>query len=86
MYVPPAFRIDRAAALAFAAARGFGLAIAHDGARPIASPLPFAIDYRDDGTPFVQFHVARGNPLTQLARERRNLSDRSQRGGRLRVT
>jgi transcriptional regulator len=67
MYIPPAFHIDRAAALAFAATRGFGLAIAYDGGRPIASPLPFAIDYRDDGTPFVQFHVARGNPLTQLA-------------------
>ena len=34
---------------------------------PIASPIPFAIDYRDNGTPFVQFHVARANPLTQLA-------------------
>jgi transcriptional regulator len=67
MYVPPAFRIDRAASLAFAAARGFGLVAAFDGARPVASSLPFAIDYREDGTPFVQFHVARANPLTQLA-------------------
>jgi transcriptional regulator len=67
MYVPPAFRVDRAASLAFASARGFGLAVANDGARPVASPIPFAIDYRDDGTPFVQFHVARANPLTQLA-------------------
>jgi transcriptional regulator len=67
MFIPPAFRIDRAASLAFAAARGFGLAIAYDGERPTASPIPFAIDYREDGTPYVQFHVARANPLTQLA-------------------
>lgn len=67
MHVPSAFRLDRSACLAFAAARGFGLAIAYDGTRPIASPLPFAIDYREDGTPFVQFHVARANSLTQLA-------------------
>jgi len=67
MFVPPAFRLDRAASLAFAAARGFGLAVAHDGARPIASPVPFAIDYREDGTPLVQFHIARANPLTRLA-------------------
>jgi transcriptional regulator len=67
MHVPSAFRLDRAASLAFAAARGFGLAVAYDGTRPVASPVPFAIDYRDDGTPFVQLHVARANPLTQLA-------------------
>ncbi len=67
MHVPPAFRLDRAACLAFAAARGFGLAVGYDGTRTVASPLPFAIDYRDDGTPFVQFHVARANPLTLLA-------------------
>ena len=57
--VPRLSRSRRRAALA--------LPLAYDGARPVASPLPFAIDYRDDGTPFVQFHVARGNPLTQLA-------------------
>ena len=28
MYIPPAFRIDEAASLAFAAVRGFGLVIA----------------------------------------------------------
>ena len=67
MYAPPAFRIDRAASLAFAAEHGFGLVIACDGVRPVASPLPFVIDYAADGTPRVGFHVARGNPLADLA-------------------
>lgn len=63
MYVPPAFRIDRAACLAFAAARGFGLACAHDGQKPVASPVPFHIEYGGDGTPLACFHLARHNPL-----------------------
>jgi transcriptional regulator len=67
MYVHPAFRIDRAASLAFAAARGFGLVVACDGGRPIASPLPFRLDYANDGTPRLGFHVARNNPLAGLA-------------------
>jgi transcriptional regulator len=67
MYIHPAFRIDRAASLAFAAARGFGLVVACDGARPTASPLPFRLDYASDGTPRLGFHVARNNPLAGLA-------------------
>lgn len=67
MYVPPLFKIDRTACLAFAAARGFGTVIGFDGARPQASALPFAIAYGADGTPRAQFHVARGNPLAALA-------------------
>jgi transcriptional regulator len=67
MYVPPAFQIDRAASLAFAAARGFGLVVGFDGARPVASPLPFHLDYACDGSPRIAFHVARGNPLAELA-------------------
>jgi transcriptional regulator len=67
MYIQPAFRIDRADCLAFAAARGFGLVVAHDGVRPTGSPLPFHISYRDDGTPVASFHVARNNPLAVLA-------------------
>ncbi|MFC0242736.1 FMN-binding negative transcriptional regulator [Rhodopseudomonas telluris] len=70
MYVPPAFKPDRSACLAFAAARGFGLVCAHDGRKPVASPLPFAIDYSSDGTPLLSFHVARGNPLAGLADSR----------------
>jgi transcriptional regulator len=59
--------MDRTACLAFAAMRGFGLVVAHDGVRPIASPLPFHLGYRDDGSPRATFHVARGNPLATLA-------------------
>jgi transcriptional regulator len=67
MYVPPVSRIDRAASLAFAAARGFGLACAHDGGKPVASPVPFHIEYGRDGTPLLCFHLARHNPLIGLA-------------------
>jgi transcriptional regulator len=67
MYTPPMFKPDRAAGLAFAEARGFGTVCAWDGAKPVASPLPFFLDYADDGTPCVAFHVARGNPLIGLA-------------------
>ena len=67
MYTPPMFKSDRAASLAFAQARGFGLACAWDGAKPIASPLPFYLTFADDGTPRAAFHVARHNPLLKLA-------------------
>ena len=67
MYTPPPFKPDRAACLAFAQTRGFGLFCASDGARPIASSLPFALKSAADGTPQIAFHVARGNPLARLA-------------------
>jgi transcriptional regulator len=67
MYTPPPFQLDRAASLGFAERRGFGLACAWDGGKPIASPLPFYLDYADDGTPQALFHVARHNPLVKLA-------------------
>jgi transcriptional regulator len=67
MYTPPMFKPDRAASLAFAQARGFGLVCAWDGARPIASSLPFYLTFADDGTPRAAFHVARHNPLVKLA-------------------
>jgi transcriptional regulator len=67
MYTPPFFQPDRAASLAFAAARGFGTVCAHDGVRPVASALPFCLEYSSDGTPVVAFHVARGNALAALA-------------------
>lgn len=67
MYTPPPFKPDRAAALAFAEARGFGMVCAFDGNRPIASLLPFYLSYADDGTPRALFHLARGNPLAKLA-------------------
>jgi transcriptional regulator len=61
------FKPDRAVSLAFAQARGFGTVCAWEGSRPIASSLPFCLVYTDDGTPQVAFHVARHNPLAQLA-------------------
>jgi transcriptional regulator len=67
MYTPPLFQPDRAASLAFAAARGFGTVCAYDGAKPLASALPFCLEYLNDGTPTVAFHVARGNALAALA-------------------
>ncbi|WP_027578228.1 FMN-binding negative transcriptional regulator [Bradyrhizobium sp. Ai1a-2] len=67
MYTPPPFKPDRAASLAFAEARGFGLVCAWDGAKPIASLLPFYLSYAADGTPRAVFHLARHNPLIKLA-------------------
>ena len=67
MYTPPMFKPDRAASLAFAEARGFGLVCAWDGAKPVASSLPFYLTSADDGTPRAAFHVARHNPLVKLA-------------------
>jgi transcriptional regulator len=67
MYTPPMFKPDRAASLGFAEARGFGTVCAWDGARPIASSLPFYLTYADNGTPHAAFHVARGNALATLA-------------------
>jgi len=67
MYTPPQFKPDRAASLAFAEARGFGTICAFDGTKPIASLLPFYLDYADDGTARAAFHVARHNPLIRLA-------------------
>ena len=67
MYTPPMFKPDRAASLAFAQTRGFGLVCAWDGKKPIASPLPFYLTFADDGTPRAAFHVARHNPLVKLA-------------------
>ncbi|MBR0871127.1 FMN-binding negative transcriptional regulator [Bradyrhizobium tropiciagri] len=67
MYTPPVFKPDRAASLGFAEARGFGIACAWDGGKPIASALPFYLSYAADGTPRALFHVARHNPLVKLA-------------------
>src|SRR5258707_14470500 len=67
MYTPPMFKPDRATSLAFAKTRGFGTVCAWDGAKPIASSLPFYLSYADDGTRRAAFHVARHNPLAKLA-------------------
>jgi len=67
MYTPPMFKTDRAASLGFAEARGFGSVCAWNGAMPVASSLPFYISHADDRTAQALFHVARHNPLAQLA-------------------
>ena len=67
MYIPPAFKVDCSTSLEFATRHGFGVVCAFDGKKPIASPLPFDIDYGSDGTPRLAFHVARGNPLAACA-------------------
>ncbi|MGZ5877114.1 MAG: FMN-binding negative transcriptional regulator, partial [Bradyrhizobium sp.] len=67
MFTRPFFEPDRAASLAFVEARGFGVVCAYDGGKPVASSLPFCLEYSNDGTPCVSFHVARGNPLAGLA-------------------
>jgi transcriptional regulator len=67
MYTPPMFKTERATSLAFAEARGFATVCAFDGEKPLASLLPFYLSYADDGTPRAVFHLARGNPLIQLA-------------------
>ena len=70
MYTPPAFKVHPALALAFAAARGFGLVVSCDGGRPLASPVPFLIEERPGKSPRVSFHLARANPLAQVAEKR----------------
>jgi transcriptional regulator len=67
MYVPSAFKVHPALALAFAGARGFGLVIACDGGRPVAAQVPFLLIEADGKSPRAVFHVARGNPLAALA-------------------
>jgi transcriptional regulator len=66
MYMPPPFKSDRAKAVAFAQARGFGTICAWDDAKPVAAALPFCLGFAADGTPIVSFHVARGNALARL--------------------
>ena len=67
MYTPPLFKQERTASLAFAEERGFGTVSAWNGARPIASSLPFYLSQTGDGALQALFHVARGNPLTKFA-------------------
>ena len=70
MYTPAAFQTHPALALAFAAARGFGLVVSCEGGRPTASPVPFLITEAHGKTPCVAFHLARANPLAALAEKR----------------
>ena len=62
----PQFRIEQERALAFAAARGFGVIAAADAGGPRASHVPFVIERRDDRV-IVQIHLTAKNPLLELA-------------------
>lgn len=62
----PQFRIEQERALAFAAARGFGVIIAADMRGPRASHVPFVIERRD-GAAVAQIHLTASNPLIGLA-------------------
>ena len=67
MYVHPAFQIDRSTALSFASARGFGTFVTCAEGRLVASALPFLLSYAANGTPVIEFHVARANALAAIA-------------------
>jgi transcriptional regulator len=67
MYVNSHFKVHPATSLAFAAARGFGLVVASDAGRPVAAHLPFRLIEQDGKVPKLEFHVARANPLAQIA-------------------
>jgi transcriptional regulator len=67
MYVNPTRKVHPAVSVAFAAARSFGLVIACEGRRPMASLLPFRLIETHGKMPRLEFHLARGNPLGQVA-------------------
>jgi len=67
MYVNSHFKVHPATSLAFAAARAFGLVVASEGGRPIAAHLPFRLVEQDGRVPKLEFHVARANPLGEIA-------------------
>jgi len=66
MYAPAAFTPHHAVSVAFAAARSFGLVVACDRGRPVASLLPFRLAESEKALR-ATFHVAKANPLAALA-------------------
>jgi transcriptional regulator len=63
MYVHPAFKVDRAEALAILRERAFGLLVVTGPDGPVGVHLPFLVDQRDGGGLRVALHVARANAL-----------------------
>ena len=63
MYVPPPFRTDETAALAFVAERGFGTLVATGDELPVAVHVPFVLDTDGSGRVRVACHVARANEI-----------------------
>lgn len=66
----PPFRMAETEALAFAAARGFGLLVAADDDGPRGSHVPFIIRSKADRV-LLQVHLTARNPLVALADGRR---------------
>jgi transcriptional regulator len=62
----PKFSLDRDDALDFAEQRGFGLLVACGAQQPTGSHLPFVVR-RNGAEVIVNLHVAKGNPLAELA-------------------
>jgi predicted FMN-binding regulatory protein PaiB len=58
MYTSPKIQPDRATALSFAQARGFATVCAFDGGKPVASALPFCLDYASDGARLFMWRAA----------------------------
>jgi transcriptional regulator len=65
MYINPAFKTDADSAWAFVRARGFGTVVAVDAGSPVGAHVPLLVASRD-GTPTLEFHVARANPLHRV--------------------
>ncbi len=64
MYIPPAFAIDRTAAIALLRERGFGLLVLASAAdAPAGVHAPFLVEERAGGSLRVELHVARANRL-----------------------
>ena len=62
----PPFRMEDAAAVEFAARRGFGLVAASERGELMASHVPFVVRLHE-GVVTVEFHVTAANPLACLA-------------------
>jgi len=65
MYVNPSFTTDDDVAWSYVAERGFGAVVAFDDGVPSASQVPLLVTERD-GKRYVEFHVARPNPLHKV--------------------
>lgn len=69
MYTHPAFKIDKAEALALLRERAFGIFVVPTGDAPFAVHVPFLVDENDDGGWRVELHVARANPIHEYIGE-----------------
>ncbi|MCY0898454.1 MAG: FMN-binding negative transcriptional regulator [Firmicutes bacterium] len=67
MYIPKYYRIeDHEAIRSFITGSPFGIFVAHDGTKPIATHMPLLLR-EVEGREVLDGHVARSNPLWQVA-------------------